>query len=159
MSTSPPSACGAMNYVNSAWTQVSGLNMTTGLRMNTVALAIEEACALFPTYGVWRIWFAGTAPPFTQLSGTVTAEDDHASARFTGGTAEDLVIDFGTLGLWLREEDTQAWHQIDTDSIDRVKEVYFIGNPDAELLIQHNDLARPASGSGTTALGRAPSPC
>ena len=127
------------NFVGSTWTQVSGLNMYNGLRMNTGGTAIEEACALFPTYGVWRIWFAGTAPQVTQLSGTFTDEDDHASARFTGGTAEDLVIDFDTLGLWLCEEDTQDWHQIDTGGIDRVKEVYFIGNPDAELLIKHTD--------------------
>jgi len=125
------------NYVGGVWTQVSGLNMFNGLRMNTAGVAIEEACALFPTYGVWRIWFNGAAPQISQLSGTATDEDDHASARFTGGAAEDLVIDFGSLGLWLCEEDTQEWHQIDANTIDRVKEVYFIGNTDAELLIKH----------------------
>jgi hypothetical protein len=121
-----------------SWMQVSGLNMSTGLRMNTYAAAIEEACAMFPTYGVWRMWYTGTSMSITQLSGTVTSEDDHASAKFTGGTAEDLVIDFGTLGLWLCQENDQSWHQIDTGSINRVREVYFIGNPDAELLILYN---------------------
>jgi hypothetical protein len=69
----------------------------------------------------------------------VTGEDDHASAKFTGGAAEDLVVDFGTLGLWLCQENDQSWHQIDTGSINRAREVYFIGNSDAELLILHSD--------------------
>jgi hypothetical protein len=123
---------------NSTWTQVSGVNPTTGLRMDTVASGWEEACALFPSYGVWRIYWGGGAPVFNQLSGTVTAEDDHASAKFTGGTAEDLVIDFAGLGLWLLKENDHTWHNIDTNSINRVREVYFIGNPDAELLIRYN---------------------
>jgi hypothetical protein len=129
---------GLWRYDGTTWTQVSSSNMYNGLRMNTIAPAVGEACALFPTYGVWRIFFSGATPIITQLSGTVTDEDDHASAKFTGGTAEDLVVDFDTLGLWLCKENDHSWHQIDTGSIDRVKEVYFIGNPDAELLIKHN---------------------
>ncbi len=120
------------------WTQVSGLNPYTGLRMDTIGPGWEEACALFPTHGVWRIFWNGGAPYYEQLSGTVTSEDDHASAKFTGGAAEDLIIDFASLGLWLCQQNDQSWHQIDTHSINRVREVYFIGNPDAELLILYN---------------------
>ncbi len=120
------------------WAQASPLNPYLGLRMDTVVSGWEEACVLFPTYGVWRIhWYSGT-PYYYQLTGTVTSQDDHASAKFIGGTAEDLVVDFGSLGLWLLKENDLSWHQIDPHNVSRVREVNFVGDSNAELLIRYN---------------------
>ena len=119
-----------------SWLKVSGLDMTVGLEMNTIRGTTTEACALFPTQGVWRLWFSGT-PQYDQLTGTVTEEDDHVSARFTGGTFDDLVIDFDTLGLWMYVGDSRDWHQIDADLVDGVRAVNFGGDSVTELFIRH----------------------
>ncbi len=106
------------------WRQASGLNAYHGLRMDTFAFGYEEGCFLFPSAGVWRIYTSGTLFYINQLSGTVTTEDDHASASFTNGLAEDLVMDFAGLGLWLLTDQSQTdWRQISADSFDRIKTV------------------------------------
>lgn len=120
-----------------SWRKMSNLDMKTGLRMNTLTATKEAACAIFPAEGVWRLWFSATTPRFDQLTGTSTDQDDHVSARFTGGAAEDLVIDFGTLGLWLCEEDTEEWHQIDANPVEAVRAVNFGGDAAVELMIMH----------------------
>ncbi len=119
-----------------SWLKVSGLDLTTGLQMNTIRGTTNEACALFPTQGVWRLWFSGT-PQYDQLTGTVTEEDDHVSARFTGGSVDDLVIDFDTLGLWMYVGETREWHQVDTDLVQAVRAVNFGGDANVELMIMH----------------------
>jgi hypothetical protein len=129
------------DQVGGSWIQMSSLDAASGLRMDTINPGFEEACAAFPAQGIWRMTFPG-APVYYLLTGTSTSEDDHASAKFTGGAAEDLVVDFGTLGLWLLKENDYIWHNIDPNSVDRVREVYFVGDTGAELLIRYN--ASPA---------------
>ena len=121
------------------WTQLSGLDPYNGLRMDTFTYGYEEACWSFPSVGVWRI-FDASGPLYTHLTGTVNANDDHASAQFTNTSgAEDLVMDFASLGLWLLEEDSHtAWHQISTMSVNRLKEVKFVGAQDYELIVEDN---------------------
>jgi hypothetical protein len=120
-----------------SWTQISAYNLSTGLRMNTAPAAVEEACVMFPTRGVWQISFESGSPSFTQLTGTSAGGDDHASANFTGGSAEDLIINFAGPSLWLCKEDDRSWHQIDTNYVTRARAVRFGGDPAAELLIKH----------------------
>lgn len=117
------------------WTQYSGLNPVHGFRMDSFATGWEEGCILFPSAGVYRFYSFGSGTSsftYQQLTGTVNYEDDHASAKFTGGAAEDMVMDFGTgLGIWLLPQDSVTdWHQITTDGAERLKAVRFgAGNP------------------------------
>ncbi len=70
----------------------------------------------------------------------MNANDDHASARFTNAAgAEDLVMDFGGLGMWLYGEAWGPWTQISTWDPNRIKEVKFVGgSQDYELLAESN---------------------
>jgi len=115
------------------WTQYSGLNPIHGFRMDSYASGWEEGCILFPTGGVFRFYsYGGSSFTYQQLTGTVNTEDDHASAKFTGGAAEDMIMDFGAgLGIWLLPQDSlTAWHQISTAGAERLKPVRFgSGNP------------------------------
>ncbi len=123
------------------WTQYSGLNAYHGLRMDSFTPGYEEGCILFPGVGVYRM-YSGI---YQQLTGTINAEDDHASAKFTGGAAEDLILDFGTgVGIWLLPQNSLTdWHQITTDGAERLKPVRFgSGNPG--IVIDSN------SGAGLT---------
>lgn len=118
-----------------AWRMISNLNPYNGLRMDAWVYGWPEACWSFPTYGVWNIYGSW----YTQLTGTTTSNDDHASAQFTNTAgAEDLVMDFGSLGIWLCNEDDVSWTQISTMSPNRIREVKFMGVSDYELLIEDN---------------------
>jgi len=122
---------------NSSWIQLSGLDPLLGLRMDAGYAGYEEGCHMFLTHGVWNIY--GSPPVYIQLTGTVTANDDHASAKFTNSAgAEDLIVDFGGLGLWLYKEDLSGWVQASSMSANRVKEVKFAGTQDYELLAEDN---------------------
>ncbi len=119
------------------WIQLSGLNPYNGLQMDFYQYGYQEGVWSFPTYGVWNI-YAGSV--FTQLTGTINTNDDHVSAQITNTAgAEDLVMDFGTLGIWLYKQDGSGWVQISTMSPNRVKEVKFVGGQDYELLVDDND--------------------
>jgi len=121
-----------------AWMQLSNLSPNNGLRMDTTLAGYEEGCWSFPMYGVWRIY--GTGPTsYIQLTGTVTSNDDHVSAKITNSSgAEDLVMDFGSLGIWLCKEDYHSWYQFSSIDPSRVKEVKFVGGQDYELLVDDN---------------------
>jgi hypothetical protein len=119
------------------WYQFSNINPYKGLKMDFRVYGYEEGCWSFPTYGVWSIW--GASPVYVQLTGTVTSNDDHASARFIDHTAaEDLVMDFGGLGMWIFKESDETWTQISSISPNRVREVKFVGGQDYELLVEDN---------------------
>ena len=123
-----------------AWTQLSVLIPYNGLRMDAWDYGYEEGAWSFPTYGVWNIYWVGV-PIYEQLTGTVNGNDDHASAQFTSTAgAEDLVMDFSTLGIWLYKEDGSGWVQVSTMNPNRVKEVKFYGGQDYEyeLLVEDN---------------------
>jgi len=106
--------------------------------MDTVALGYEEGAHLFPGVGVWRLWWLG-GPILQQMTGTVTEGDDNVSAILMGGTAEDLVIDFGELGAWLSKYDKLAeWYQIITESPAWLQAVNFVGDANYELLFVPN---------------------
>jgi hypothetical protein len=130
-------AIGVWHYDTSyGWSQVSGLTPYHGLRMDSILFGYEEGCFCFPSVGVWRIYAAGSI--MQQLTGTVTAEDDHASAKFTNGAAEDLAMDFASLGIWLLPENSlTAWHQISTDNPDRLT-VAQLGTDNPGLIIKDN---------------------
>jgi hypothetical protein len=116
------------------WLQASGLNPYHGMRMDNYTLGLQEGCFCFPSVGVWRLWAGGVH----ELTGTVTAEDDHASAEFTNGAAEDLVMDFAGLGLWLLTSQSWTdWHQISTDNVDRLV-VAQLGTDNPGLIIRDN---------------------
>jgi hypothetical protein len=125
--------CDLDGYV---WTQLSGVNPYYGLQMDIWVAGWQEGCWIFPTYGIWNIYPGN----YTQLTGTVTSADDHASAQITATTGrEDLVIDFGSLGMWLYKGDSSGWVQISSWSPNRVKPVKFVGGQDYELLAESND--------------------
>jgi len=121
------------------WTQYSGLNPEVGLRMDAGLLGYEEGVWSFPSVGVWNIYWSG-GPVYEQLTGTVTTQWDHASAQFTNTAgAEDLVMDFSGLGLWLYQESWGPWVQISSMSVNRIKEAKFVGgSQDYELLAEDN---------------------
>ena len=124
-----------------AWIQLSGLNPYYGLRMDVGAFGYEEGVWCFPGVGigVWNIYMIGSSPVYNQLTGTTNSNDDHASARFTNAAgAEDLIMDFGALGLWLYKETWGPWVQVSGMSVNRVKEVKFVGTQDYELLAEDN---------------------
>jgi hypothetical protein len=96
----------------SGWAMYSALNPTLGLRMDDFAYGIQEGCFCFPGVGVWRLW----AGYVQQITGTTTFGNTNASAKFRNGTAEDLVMDFRSLGIWLlTDQSFSDWHQISTD--------------------------------------------
>ena len=100
---------------NWAWIQMSGLNPYNGLRMDYLQADYEEGVWNFPNVGMWLMYTdtTGSGIYYEQLTGTVTAADDHASANFVNDTgAEDLVADFGGLGLWLYKSDRTGWVQV-----------------------------------------------
>jgi hypothetical protein len=123
------------------WTHLSGLTPINGLRMDAWDYGYEEGVWSFPTFGVWNIYLWGSSPFYEQLTGTVNGNDDHASAQFTSTAgAEDLVMDFGTLGIWLYKEDGSGWVQVSSMDPNRLKEVKFYGGLDYEyeLLVEDN---------------------
>ncbi len=125
-----------------AWIQFSGLNPYKGLRMDYWTAGYEEGVWNFPTVGMWLMYTntTGSTIWYEQLTGTVTAADDHASANFVNDTgAEDLVADFEDLGLWLYKSDRTGWVQVSTMWANRVKEVKFMGTSDYELLAEDLD--------------------
>jgi hypothetical protein len=130
-------AIGIWHYdVTNGWKIVSSLQPYHGLRMDSILFGYEEGCFCFPSVGVWRIYNAGGS--MQQLTGTVTSEDDHASAKFTNGSAEDLVMDFATLGIWLlTDQSLTDWHQISSDNPDRLT-VAHLGTDNPGLIIKDN---------------------
>jgi len=121
----------------SSWKQISPYNPYYGLRTATRPGGPEEGGYLFPGSGVWTISLTGDEIQSGQLSGTETGADDNASARFLGGDAEDLIIDFGAKGLWLCENTGHDWHEISSRSADRVLPVRF-GRGVQRLVIDFN---------------------
>jgi hypothetical protein len=123
-----------------SWKQLSNLNPYYGLRMDYWTPGYQEGVWNFPTYGMWNMFMQGTSVHYQQLTGTVTSEDDFASADFgvTTTGAEDLVADFASLGLWLYKGDRSGWVQISTMNCNRIKEVKFVGGQDYELLAEEN---------------------
>jgi len=124
-----------------AWTQISGLNPYYGLRMDAGQYGYEEGCWLFPSVGVWCMYKSNTSDYwyYKQLTGTVNYNDDQVSAHFTNAAqAEDLVMDFDTLGIWLYNQLWGPWVQISSMSPNRLKEVMFVGGTDDELLAENN---------------------
>ena len=130
------------DWDDSSWTQLSGLNPYNGLRMDVGGPGYEEGCWSFSSVGVWNIYKSNTGSNlfYTQLTGTVNGNDDHTSAHFTNTAgAEDLVMDFGTLGIWLYRETWGPWYQISGMDPNRIKEVKFVGgSQDYELLAHDN---------------------
>lgn len=121
----------------SSWTRISPLTPDFGLRTATQPGGPEEGAYLFSGAGVWTISCAGGEIQTRQLTGTETVADDNASARFLGGGAEDLIIDFGPKGLWLCENTGHAWNQISGRSADRVLPVRF-GRGTERLVVDFN---------------------
>ena len=119
------------------WNQYSGLNPTIGARMATVPPASDQGVFSFPSVGTWRLWWSG-GPQYAQLTGTSIAGNDDASAKFLGGAGEDLVLDFGTLGLWLLTNNTSQWNQIVTQQTAFVDKVKFGGSTNDQLLVVYN---------------------
>ncbi len=122
-----------------AWKQVSPLTPSAGVRTALSPGGPEAGGYLFPGAGVWTISFAGGEVKAEQLSGTETAGDDNLSARFLGGAAEDLIVDFGANGLWLCENTGHAWHQLSDRSPDRMFPARFGGGVQRLLLDFNND--------------------
>jgi len=123
----------------SLWTQVSGINPLVGWRMDSGAAGWEEGVWSFSSYGLWRIWWSG-GPVYEQLTGTAATSDDHASANFnTASDAEEMVVDFSGLGLWLLEG--LSWTQLSAESPNKLIPVKFVGTADYELLVDFNSVA------------------
>ncbi len=123
------------------WMQYSNLNPYYGLRSDYWTAGYDEGAWLFPTYGVWLLYVnVSGSPVYEQITGTVNSNDDHASAKFTNASgAEDLVMDFGSLGIWLFKQNVGGgWVQVSTMNPNRVKEVKFVGGQDYELLAEDN---------------------
>jgi hypothetical protein len=116
------------------WNQYSGLNPTSGTRMATVPPASDQGAWSFSSAGFWRLWWSG-GPNYAQLTGVPIAGNDDDSGKFLGGSGEDLVLDFGALGLWLLKNDTAAdWHQIIPQQTAFARTVKFAGSADDMLL-------------------------
>ncbi len=129
------------DWDTSSWMQYSNLNPYYGLRSDYWTAGYDEGAWLFPTYGVWLLYVNVSGNPvYEQITGTITSNDDHASAKFTNASgAEDLVMDFGSLGIWLfKENPGGGWVQVSTMNPNRVKEVKFVGSSDYELLVHDN---------------------
>lgn len=122
-----------------SWTQYSGMNPFYGLRTNYGNPALDEETWTFSSVGMWSMYQSGGSNAYYQLTGTHTDQDDFASANFTNSsTAEDVVADFASLGLWLYKSDFSGWVKVSSMSANRIKEVKFVGNPNYELLAQDN---------------------
>jgi hypothetical protein len=120
------------------WTQFSGLNPAGGLRMATTPPASAQGAWSFPTAGLWRLWWTGS-PQYLQLTGTPLAGNDDVSGKFLGGTGEDLIGDFGALGLWLLENNTASgWHQIIPQQTAFACSAKFGGNANDQLVFVYN---------------------
>ena len=122
-----------------SWTQLSGLDPYNGLRTDLGEAGHEEGCWSFPGVGVWTITKSATSDTwyYEQLTGTENADEDRASAHFTDAAgAEDLVADFGSLGLWLCKGSDKSWLKISPMSAKLIKEVQFADDAAAELLAE-----------------------
>ncbi len=127
------------DWDDSSWTQLSGLDPYFGLRTDLGVAGHEEGCWSFPGVGIWTISksAAGDTWDYSQLTGTVNTDGDCASGHFTSPAgAEDLVVDFGSLGLWLCQGTDMSWVQINAVSARQVKEVKFADGPADELLAE-----------------------
>jgi len=115
-----------------AWTKISPNNPTAGWRGDTMLVGMEEGYHDFGTSGLWR--FYGSSK---QKINPNNVSDDNASAELgVGGTAEELVCDFYSLGLWVMQGDDHSWHRINKHDPFDVKPVKFVGSTDYELLVK-----------------------
>lgn len=124
---------------DSSWTQLSGLDPCCGLRTQVEGAGREGGCWGFPVVGVWVIYRSAADGTwnYQQLTGTVNSEDDYASAHFLEAVgAEDLVANFGSLGLWLCKGTDLSWVQISPMNVKRLKEVHFSADAVDELLAE-----------------------
>jgi hypothetical protein len=119
------------------WKQLSPFTPSFGLRTATRPGGPEEGCYSFPGKGVWTVSFAGGVVHAEQLSGMEIDGDDAASAPFTGGPGDDLIIDFAAKGLWLCRNSDHAWQQITDRGADRIGQVQF-GPGGRRLLVDFN---------------------
>lgn len=125
------------DFDSMAWTQYSGLNPTYGVKTDLAPAGVQEGVWNFPTGGMWAMWTnaAGKAA-YRQLSSTYTAEPAMVSAHFISSTGpEDLVADFGSLGLWLCQGSDGSWVKISSTNARRVKDVKFV-DPESRLLLE-----------------------
>jgi hypothetical protein len=123
------------------WMAVTGSTPDNGIASDFWITGWQEGVHGFGSQGVWNLNFTpglGTME-YNQMS-TSVAGDDHASAEFgVGDSSGELIMDFGSLGLWLAEEGTTPpfiWHKLSDFAPNNVREVQFFesGNPDYELL-------------------------
>ena len=122
-----------------SWTQLSGLDPYNGLRTDFGEAGHEEGCWSFPGAGVWTISKSAASDTWSyeQLTGTENADKDRLSAHFTDVAGpEDLVVDFGSLGLWLCKGSDKSWMKISPMSAKLIKEVRFADDAAAELLAE-----------------------
>lgn len=120
-----------------SWNQYSGLNPTIGVRSAIQPPASDQGVWSFGAVGAWRLnWTTG--PQYAQLTGTAVAGNDDASGKFTGGAGEDLVLDFGTLGLWLSGA-VGTWNQIVSQQTSFVDKVKFEGSANDQLVVVYKN--------------------
>ncbi len=124
-------------FDDGAWIQYSGLNPVNGFRADLAPAGKEEGVWNFATAGMWSMnENASGGIEYRQLSGTYTAEGNFASAHFIDSTGpEDVVADFGSLGLWLCKGSDGSWVQISSMNAKRIMDVKFT-EPEHKLVVE-----------------------
>ena len=124
-------------FDDGAWIQYSGLNPVNGFRADLAPAGKEEGVWNFATAGMWSMnENASGGIEYKQLSGAYTTEGNFASAHFIDSTGpEDIVADFGSLGLWLCKGSDGSWVQISSMNAKRIMDVKFT-EPENKLVVE-----------------------
>ena len=131
------------------WTALSTLTPLGGIASDFWTAGYQEGVHSFGPMGVW-LFFMGTSSVVQYPISSAPAWDDHAAANFgVGDGSASLIMDFGTLGIYLAEDESGypliSWHKLTDSEPLRVREVGFAegGNWDSELLCDFKSGALP----------------
>lgn len=120
------------------WTRINKRDASYFLRGDLWAVGYEEGNFTFSGIGFWNVYWSGGGPFWSKLNNNGSGADN-TSADYDGDgtTAEELIVDFMSLGTWLY--DGSSWHKLHNSGLYDSKPVKFMGAADYELLATLNN--------------------
>jgi hypothetical protein len=108
-------------------------NMDCSLRCDLWTAGWDEVAFSYGAEGLWTVYLNKSGPDWQKINAS-NSSFDNATANVEGTSAdEELIIDFGTTGMWLY--DGYTWHRLSSNDPFDVVPVAF-GAADDELLVQ-----------------------
>jgi hypothetical protein len=136
-------ADGLWRYDKGAATILTKMNAanpnSNSLRSDLWTAGHEEGALGYGTNGLWTVWDYLGNPYWSKINATSPGDDNVSAECGIGDAAEELIIDFSSIGLWLY--DGSSWHILNSSPPLDVIAAYLPGLADHELLCSFSGTA------------------